>query len=227
MLFLLLFCLFAFVQMLLVADAGAIHHQALLLPFPQLFVAAGLMGLLDGAGRWVRSARFRVAASTVVCLLALGLVGANLRGVAHYYFRILGYGGGPGWTEAIYTLDQALKTGRPEKVVLLDWGLSTQLRVLTADRLPVFEATLPQGPQYDSRYLEAYLTNPKVLFVRHAPGEPVAFPQIAAAFDQFTVSRGYRVDVQETVKDLRGRPIFEILAARPAPGTTIPPAPTR
>ena len=227
MLFLLLFCLFAFVQMLLIADAGAIHHQALLLPFPQLFVSAGLIGLRDGVGRWLRSGRSRAAASAVVWLLALVLVGANLRGVAHYYFRILGYGGAPGWTEAIYTLDQALQAGRPEKVVLLDWGLALQLRVLTADRLSLVEATLPQGPQYDSRYLEAYLTNPRVLFVRHAPGEPVAFPQIGAAFDQFTVSRSYRVDVQETVKDLRGRPIFEILAARPAPGTTILPAPTR
>ncbi len=227
MLFLLLFGLFGFVQMLVVADAGALHHLALLLPFPQVFVAAGLMGLLDGAGRWLRSARFRTAATAVVCLLALVLVGANLRGVAHYYFRILAYGGGPAWTEAIYTLDRAIEAGKPEQVVLLDWGQAMQLRVLTADRLPVVEATLPQGPQYDSRYLEAYLANPRVLFVRHAPGEPVAFPQIAAAFDQFTVSRGYRVDVRETVKDLQGRPIFEILAARPAPAPTIPPAPTR
>jgi 4-amino-4-deoxy-L-arabinose transferase-like glycosyltransferase len=227
MVLLLLFCLFGFVQMLLVADAGAIHHQALLLPFPQLFVAAGLMGWFDSVGRWLRAERFRTAAGAAMCLLVVVLVGANLRGVAHHYFRILAYGGGPGWTEAIYALEDSLEAGRPEKVVLLDWGLAMQLRVLTADRLPVVEAALPQGPKYDSQYLEAYLTNPKVLFVRHAPGEPVAFPQIAAAFDEFTVARGYRVDVQETVKDLRGRPIFEILAARPGPGTTIPPVPRR
>ena len=105
---------------------------------------------------------------------------------------------------------------------MLDWGIALQLRVLTAERLPLVEAPLPQGATYESRQFEGPLANPKALFVGRAPGEPVAFPQIAAGFRQLAEARGYGVQVLETVRDFHGRPVFEILAARPA---AVPPSP--
>jgi 4-amino-4-deoxy-L-arabinose transferase-like glycosyltransferase len=227
MLFVLIFCLLALGQMLPVAEAGAIHHQALLLPFPHLFVSAGLLGARDRAGQWVRGWRRPAALSVVAGIAALLLVGANLRGVTHHYFRILAYGGGPGWSEAVYSLRRSLEAARPEKVLLLDWGIAMQLRLLTNDRLPVLEAPLPEGPSYDGRYLEDYLQNPNVWFVKYAAGEPPAFPQIAETFHRAAAVGDYQVKTVEAIPDLRGRSIYEILSVQPGPGPASLPGPPR
>lgn len=215
MLFALLFCLFAFAQMLPIRHAGAVHHLALCLPFPHVFVAAGLVGAREGLRAWLIRGTWRRIATVVLWALVLALLGANLRVVAHHYFRILGYGGGIGWSEAIYSLEQSLQRSQAERILLLDWGMSTQLRLLSGDRLPLEEAAHPQGPSYDASYMEGDLPNPRVLYVRHAAGEPAAFPQIAEAFQKLVALRGQRSEVVETIRDGRGRPIYEVLAVQP------------
>ncbi|HYM11263.1 MAG TPA: glycosyltransferase family 39 protein [Bryobacterales bacterium] len=220
MLFTLLFCLLAFLAMLPIQGAGSVHHIALLLPFPQLFVAAGLTGARDAVRRWFKGRWGRRAATALLWLVVLALAAANLRVVAYYYFRILGYGGGTGWSEAIYSLDRALENRQPEKIVLLDWGMSNQLRLLSGDRLPIYEAPEPQGSGYDTHVLEGFLAKPRAVFVRYAAGEPPAFPQIAAAFLEAAAHRGYRMEIMETIRDRRGRPIYDLLAARPVPAAS-------
>jgi hypothetical protein len=222
MLFALLFCLFGFLQMLPIRSAGAAHHLALLLPFPQVFAAAGLVGARMGVDKWLTWRHARRAAGGLMWLVVLVLVGANLRATAHHYFRILGYGGGVGWSEAIYSLERSLEGAHAERILLLDWGMGAQLRLLSGDRLPLLEAAEPQGPSYDARYLGAYISNPRALYVKYAPGEPAAFPQIAEAFQKIADTTGYRSEVLETIKDRRGRPIYEILAMRPPPASSSP-----
>ncbi len=221
MLFALLFCAFAFLQMLPVRSAGAIHHLALLLPFPQIFVAAGLVGAKEGMRPWL-GPRGRWLAGAALWLLMLVLLAGNLRSVAHYYFRILGYGGGVGWSEAIYPLEQALQKRPAEKILLLDWGMITQLRVLSRDRLPLLEAAQPMGPSYDATYLEGDIRNPRALYVKYAAGEPGAFPQIAEAFFRRAGELGYQGRIVETIKDRSGRPIYEILSLQSPPAAGSP-----
>lgn len=221
MLFALLACLFSLLEMLPIRNAGAIHHLALLLPFPQIFVASGFVGAAQGMKPWL-ARRGRLVAAGILWLFVVLLVAANLRVVAHYYFRILGYGGGAGWSEAIYSLERSLEKRRPQKVVLLDWGMMNQLRLLSGDRLPLREAAQPQSASYDARYLQDEIQNPGTIYVKYAPGEPPAFPQIAAAFQKLAAARGYRFEVSETIRDRRGRAVYEILLLRPAPAPGSP-----
>jgi hypothetical protein len=203
MLFLAAFLLAAFLQMLPIRNAGAVHHLALLLPFPHLFVAAALTGARDRLQTWLP----RAGSAALVLLVAL-LAAANLRSVAHHYYRLLASGGGPGWSEAIYRLHTYLETASARTVVLLDWGMMNQLRLLSRDRLPLLEATEPRPEWLDS---------PGILFVRPAPGEPPAFPHIAAAFRRAWAERGLEPRVIETIRDDHRRPIYEVLVPTPAP----------
>ena len=209
MLFLLVFLILVVAQMLPVANAGAAHHLALLVPFPHLLAAAGLAGARARLDPW-----FRRAGGTVFAAIVLVIAAANLRGVAHHYYRILAFGGGSGWSEAIYSLHDSLQRSRAERIFLLDWGMINQLRLLSRDRLPVVEAPQPQGPADTAPYLEEWLSRPNVLFVKPAPDEAPAFPQVTAAFRAALERRGLRAEVLETVRDLRGRGVYEILVVR-------------
>ncbi|MBI3696309.1 MAG: glycosyltransferase family 39 protein [Acidobacteria bacterium] len=226
MLFALSFCVLAFVQMLPIRNAGAAHHLALLLPFPQLFVAAGLLGAWERMQSWL-AGRGRWIAHIVLWAVVMALLAMNLRAVAHHYFRILGYGGSSGWSEATYSLQHSLEQRRPDKAVLLDWGMATQLRALTGDRLPLEEASQPQGPSYNAGYLARDFSNPRVLYVQYTAGAPPAFPQIAEAFLKLAAARGYGAGIVETVKDRRGRAIYELLSLQPPPAASSPPDPSR
>ena len=215
MLFLLLFLVFVFVQMLPLQGAGAAHHLALLLPFPQLFVAAGLTGARARLDPWLPRPSLRRAASLVLALVITLLAAANLRVVAHHYYRILAFGGAGGWTEAIYALHQSLEQSRAEKIFLLDWGMMNQLRLLSRDRLPLVEAAQPQGPEDNAPYLQSWLGNPNVLFVKPAPGEPPVFPQVLVAFGKALRQQGKEPRIVETVRDYRGRAVYEVLTVKP------------
>ena len=226
MLFALLFCSLAFAQMLPIQGAGAVHHLALLLPFPQLLIAAGLFGARERMQSWF-AGRGRRIASILLCLIVAALIVMNLRAVAHQYFCILGYGGSPGWSEAIYSLQRSLEGRHTDKTVLLDWGMATQLRALSGDRLPVQEASQPQGPAYDAEYLARDFSKPRVLYVRYAAGVPPVFPQIGNAFLELAAAHGYHARIVEIIKDRRGRPIYELLSLQSAPAASNLPAPSR
>jgi hypothetical protein len=203
MLFLLVFLLAAFLQMLPIRNAGAVHHLAILLPFPQLFVAAALAGLRARLTPWLPR-----AATCLLVLITGLLAAANLRSVAGHYDRILTTGGGPGWSEAIYRLHTYLESASARTMVLLDWGMMNQLRLLSRDRLPVVEATEPR-PEW--------LGAPDTLFVRPAPGEVPAFPHIAAAFRRAWLERGLEPRVIETIRDDHRRPVYEVLVPTAVP----------
>jgi hypothetical protein len=209
MLFLLVFTGATFAQMLVIRNAGAAHHLALLLPFPQLFVAAGLGGLRARLEPWMKR-----AAPVAMVLVFVALAGANLRAVAHHYYRILAFGGGSGWSEAIYPLHQTLERARAKKIFVLDWGIVNQLRWLSRDRLPLVEGLQPQGPEDEAPYLWDWLEQPDVLWVKPAAEETPAFPQIVAAWRNALAARGLRPEVVETVRDLRGRPVYEVMVVK-------------
>lgn len=193
MLFSAVFCVLVFLQMLPLRDAGTSpHHTVLMFPFPQIFVSAGLAGLKD---------RLRRVPPAVLVTVAVVLVVANLRSVAQHYFHILAYGGSTYWSEAIYPLADALRT-RQEKIVLLDWGMTTQLRLLGGQRLRLVDS-FPDAP-----VLEA-----GAVYVRHAPGGPALYPQAAEGLLRQAEQQGYKKEVR-AISDTRGRPIYEILLFR-------------
>lgn len=101
LLYVLVFCGIALLQMAAIKDGGAIHHQVLIHPFPQLFIAASIAAL---------ATRFRRAKAVWLTLTVAPLLIANLACGAQLYRDGLRFGGTPLWSEAIYPLHRELQS---------------------------------------------------------------------------------------------------------------------
>jgi 4-amino-4-deoxy-L-arabinose transferase-like glycosyltransferase len=208
LLFVVLFSITAITLMLPVESGGSPHHLTLIYPFPQLFVAASLSAL---AARVARSSKPRLAPAVlfgVACVLCF----MNLRVVARQYGQILQFGGTPPWSEAIYALHDALETRNPARIVVLDWGIAMQLRLLSRDRLPLSEA--PQPGAEEQYFLEAVrhgLAEARTVFVGRDPSAAGFNPRTRELLGQAAFAAGLRLRRGQLVRDLQDRPLFEII----------------
>jgi hypothetical protein len=210
LLFVSLFSIAAVAVMLPVEAGGSAHHLALIYPFPQLLVAASL----TSATAWLaQSSKPRLGAAvlfSVACVLAL----TNLRAVAQQYGQVLQFGGTPPWSEAIYGLHEALETEKPNRILVLDWGITTQLRLLSRDRLSLKELPQPAaGERYSVAMIEQSLAEPGTAFVGYASAVAGVDPRMRELLDQAARDAGRLVRRRQLVRDRQGRALFEILEA--------------
>ena len=193
----LILCGLAAAQMMAVQGAGYLHHWALVAPLPQL--AVGCVGLAlweRGRGRgWLIG-------------LFASVLGFQGLALARQYHEIFTYGGRPTWSEAIDPLADALLRAEPEHVVILDWGVETPLRLLSAGRLP----TLAVSRQEDLRH---WLTAPgDRLYVAYREGVADLFEGARPRFERQAAELGLTVEDVERVRDRQGREIFVISRVR-------------
>jgi 4-amino-4-deoxy-L-arabinose transferase-like glycosyltransferase len=245
--FSLLFCLVTLGAMFPVQSIGSVHHLVLIYPFPQIFLAAGVVAGLQwlgerfstsGAGigaaakaatqAGTQAATRAAAGASAVFVVVLTLV--NFHSLLQQYDVLLRYGGSTGWSEAIYELDDYLESEQPSHVVAVQWGVFTQLRFLSKDRLHVIEVPQPHGsPQDPLDKLEQWIPRPESLFVLFDEGQPNPFPEMRQVFYQSARRLGYEPRLKRAIADRQGRAmyeVFEVDAADPhesvaATGSTI------
>ena len=212
LLFALLFSVFAWGAMFPVESIGSVHHLVLVYPFPHIFIAAGIM-----AGAQWRGERFsmalgaRAVAAVVVGVLTL----VNLNSLLQQYDVLLRYGGSTGWSEAIYELDDYLESERPSHVVAVQWGVFTQLRYLSKDRLHVSEVPQPHGgPEDPLDKLRQWIPRPGSLFVFMAADQPNPFPEMREVFHQTARELGYEPRLKRAIADRHDRPMYEVFEVR-------------
>ncbi|MEZ5362749.1 MAG: glycosyltransferase family 39 protein [Bryobacterales bacterium] len=123
----------ALAEMVPIRDAGAVHHQALIWPYPQLLVGATVAYYASRQGR-----RRRVALGAAGALLL-----SNIATLASLYQDALRLGGTVAWSEAAYSLADDLTERRPRWAVSLDWGLDNPQRFLLAHDPPVQPLAFP------------------------------------------------------------------------------------
>jgi hypothetical protein len=210
LLFVFLFPAAAIAMMLPVESGGSVHHLALIYPFPQLFVAASLTTV----AAWpAHSAKPRLARALLFGVAGL-LVLTNLRAVGQQYAHILQFGGTPPWSEAIYQLHDSVKAENPDRIVVLDWGIAMQLRLLSSDRLPLKEAPQPaEEERYFVETIRQAVAEPGTVFVGYDPSVAIANPRTRQLLDQAVGDAGRRLRRGQLVRDRQGRPLFEILEA--------------
>jgi hypothetical protein len=142
------------------------------------------------------------------------LVLMNLRAVTHQYGQILQFGGTPPWSEAIYELHEALEARDADRVIVLDWGIAMQLRLLSRDRLALKEAPQPTGEErYFIETIEQGLGEPGVVFVGYEPSVSTVNPLTRQLLERTATARGRRLQRLAEVRDRQQRPRFEIYAA--------------
>jgi len=193
--------------MFVIKNAGSVHHIVLMYPFPQLFAATTVAFLHE----WIASRTGpRVAVSTTVVITLL-LVFGNVRSTAHQYAQILRYGSAAVWTDAIYPLGEYLIARKPERVLVLDWGIGSQLHFLSRNKMPqtgvpdVIENTAPA-----TRLLEDWIDKPGILYVAYASDDLRVFPKTFGLFQEIAAGRGRDPRLEKTFEDRNGRPIFSV-----------------
>lgn len=189
------------------------HHLALFAPVWTTVVAIGafaMMQLLRGANR----DRTRQN-HTVFIPIALGLsalVGGDVFTDLNMH-RELAKGGGEGpHSAAIYTLADRLQHIEPAHTVALDWGISPQVRYLTAESITPREV-FGYSPTADAGFgerLHHFFQRPGTIYVLHAPEETIF--QRRTDFMHEAASRGYEIHKISTVLKRSGMPIFELFA---------------
>ena len=210
LLFVLLFSGAAVALMLPIEFGGSAHHLALIYPFPQLFVAASLTAVTASLPHSMKPRNGQAVLFGVACVLVL----TNLRAVAQQYGQILQFGGTPPWSEAIYGLHDALETENPDRILVLDWGIATQLRLLSRDGLPLREAPQPAAEErYFVETIRQGLAERSALFVGYDSAVASANPRTRELLDQSVRDAGGRLRRKQLIRDGQDRPIFEILEA--------------
>jgi hypothetical protein len=208
LLFVFLFAVVAIALMLPVESGGSAHHLALIDPLPQLFVAVSLTAVV---ARLEHSHKTRLSPAVVFAVACL-LVLTNLRAVAQQYAQILQFGGTPPWSEAIYELHDALDTENPDRILVLDWGIAMQLRLLSRDRLPWKEVPQPTGEErYFAESIRQALVESGTVFVGYDPSIPIVNPRTRELLDQEVSAAGRRARQRQLVRDRQNRPLYEIL----------------
>lgn len=142
------------------------HHLLALYPAFHVALALALVEL----GRWLRSLGHERSGATVTAVLVTVLLAANLAAVV-FIDRGLRRTGGVGyWSDAIERLAEDLeKRDASEPVVVMDWGFTNNLVVLTEGELPMEPAYRelwrhPPAPELFEPYL-----GPGRLYLFHAP----------------------------------------------------------
>ena len=211
--FSLLFCVLVLGAMFPVQSIGSVHHLVLIYPFPQIFIAAAIVAAAQWLGKRFSITKAATAATTVF-VVVLTLV--NLNSLLQQYDVMLRYGGSTGWSEAIYELDDYLESEQPSLVVALQWGVFTQLRFLSEDRLHVVEVPQPhRSPEDPLDKLEQWIPRPESLFVLFDEDQPNPFPQMREVFYQSARRLGYEPRLKRAIADRQGRAMYEVFEVNP------------
>jgi len=193
------------IAMALTSGAGvAAHHVALLWPMHLMVIAAVTSCLSSRLGNWV-----------AVCLTIV-LAIAGLRCTAAYFIALVRNGPAIRWTDAIDPLTDYLRTARPQRVFVLDWGILESVNLLSEGSVPVLFGNDYAGPPAPDRLqvLRQMMVEPGTLFVSHTP----KYEQLrgsAAGVDNFAAAAGYKNETVGTIPDRFGRPTFDIFRFKP------------
>ena len=201
------FCFAGLAAMAPIRDAGAVHHQALVLPYPQLLLAATLAWHAAKGARWRRGAQIvfgSVLASNLVTLGSLYRDAARLGGSGH-------------WSEAAYDLALHLEERSPRFAVSLDWGIDNPQRFLLAHDPPVQPLAFPWdwADRGTADRLQQELHQGGVVFVGRAePGDRL-YPETWERARMTAAEAGFRLGLAREIRDRQGRAIFHVLEPRP------------
>ncbi len=178
---------------------GAAHHAVLLWPLPHLWIAVAAASML---GR--RPAAIRVAVWTLMA--AVCCTGAAQ--IARFHQMARQGVSAPGWSDAILPLSGALEKYRGRWVIAADWGLLSNLCLLTPG--PLF-SSLDMEPN-DAAFQRVFAI-PDAVIVAPRP-EIAVVPAMREGLMAYVKAKGIELIRVAAVHDARGRLVFEVFAFR-------------
>ena len=209
-LFLLVYLMVAWAQMIALPNTGAsLHHIILLWPMPHFLIAIAFTEIWDRTRRG--SLRLHQVGAYVVGIALVTTVAVNLVVVNSLYTDLVTRGTSTLWTDAVYPLSAYLGSLRTSAVVTVDWGYSSTLCLLSDGRMPIQDMSfslIDPSPD-DKAAIRTLMSDQGVLFVDHTDdGEQ--FPGVRQHLAAIAFEAGYTKRVINTIYDRNSRPRFEI-----------------
>ena len=118
-------------------------------------------------------------------------------------------GAAAGWTDAIYPLANSVERNSASWIGLVDWGYLNGLRLFHEGDLPLFVVD-PNAPPAEIRRV---VSSSGFLFIQHTDDKQM-FPGINGRFRKAAADQGYVEQVERTIHDRTGRPVFELFRFR-------------
>jgi hypothetical protein len=227
--FLLTFLAAVFVQSAFTLSGLEPTHLLIMLPLPQVIIAA--FAVLGGRwlATWLRvhhtaAVLHRLAPVLPALLLLLPTSATDLMLDARYHQDLAQSGGKSSFSASIYDLAHFLGTPHRDifdyqHPIALDWGMKYNLQLLTAGRVnprEVYGTTTDLPPDFDAT-LNSLFNDPSVLYLAHridGDGVPAANPAPAREFLRFAAARGKVVVPLKVIYESGGAPLFYVYFVR-------------
>ena len=186
-------------------------HLLILLPIPQLFVAAFALRVARWLSSRVAAMRADLAAPSAALAVVLLLVPLATKDVwvdTRYHQALERTGGYSGFSSAIYSLADFLDQHQMDRPYALDWGFKYNVMILTDNRVQpheIYGSTSDPGPDFEAA-LRAALETPNPVFIAHTE-EGSAYPRLDA-FKRIAAAEGKTVSLANTFNQLDGKPVY-------------------
>jgi hypothetical protein len=215
--FFLAFVLVVFVLSCFTVSILGATHLVILLPIPQLFVAAFA---IFGA-RWLaqrigpgRRASASMAAIGLIALVFAPLMAEDLWVDARYHQALARTGGYSGFSSAIYSLADYLEQNRIDRPYALDWGFKYNIMIITrgqVEPLEIYGSTYEPGLDFESA-LRAALATDAPIFISHT-AEGSSYPRLDD-FRRIVAQSGKTVTLEKTFRQLDGKPVYDVFSVK-------------
>lgn len=193
----------------------AATHLFILLPLPQLAVAAcGVLGARSLAAR-LRPARLALVAPAAL-LAGLGLfVALDLRADVRYHGALTRTGGVTTFSSAIYPLAGYLDARGAARPYALDWGVRANVQLLTEGRVnpqELYGLALTSGGAFDAAIAET-LREPSPRFIVQTP--PAGDAARLERLQQLVAAAGRSVELERVFRGRDGAPAYALYRVTP------------
>jgi hypothetical protein len=188
-------------------DAEGPHHTIMVYPIPHILIACGLVELirLGEAGAQLRKKVLTIFSG--LCIIAL--VASQVIIDARYVWSFQARGGVGFWSDAIYDLARYTRSQPDKTYLLMDWGFSNQLLLLSGSKIKKREAYFPTRSASDSEkiaWLRPYLRLQNSILVFHAPAFE-SFPMLKC-FQRALQQQGLMASLVKTFYQRDGTAIY-------------------
>lgn len=210
--FLVGFSVMIFMLSLFSVSILAATHLLILLPVPQLFVAAStVLGtqylqrrihLPGRANGWILP--------ILLAIVLVPLIARDLWVDTQYHRALAQTGGHSSFSSAIYTLSDHLDTQQVETPYALDWGIRYPVMILTGGRvtpIEIFGVIHEPSEGFDTAVKTALETDGPV-FISHTE-EASAYPRLAR-FREIVSERQRELILMRTINQLDGKPLYYV-----------------
>lgn len=205
--FLVLFCLLLLIQIFVTKQATGPHHTATLAPFWLVFIAVGLSQMLSVTSKRLFGSLVRIFAIVPICAILYTSIYVDLG-----YVRGLSGVLKPNWSRESYELAQQIRELKPNKIITVDWGISTIVHGLNNGKIDVVDAWPVFKDNTVSEEARQFMdTNvkPGVLFI--VPDiDKATFRETIVSFERIINDLKLPLKSSHIVSDELGNPHYEL-----------------